>query len=208
MRRTASSNPAKAWTGTIRLLSKDDWPLIEALFGANGACGGCWCMYWRVARHGKQWEAIKGEPNRHAFSRLVAEGRVHGVLAVSDGTPVGWCCFGPRGDFPRLLKSRNLQRPEAGQQWSVVCFFVRRAFRRCGLGVSLLQAATDAATAHGVAEIEGYPKQVRADSSLPGSFIWTGTEAMFLAAGYRKVPREQGLPPIYVFSHERRDRVR
>jgi GNAT superfamily N-acetyltransferase len=157
-------------------------------------------MYWRAACHGKQWDAAKGEPNRRAFLRLVTEGRVHGVVALSDGVPLGWCCFGPREEFPRLLQSRNLQRPETGERWSVVCFFVQRTFRRRGLGVRLLRAATDAALARGAGDIEGYPKKVRAGSSLPGPFIWTGTEAMFAAAGYRKLPRGQELPPIYVYS--------
>jgi hypothetical protein len=99
-----------------------------------------------------------------------------------------------------LLQSRNLQRPEAGERWSVVCFFVQRAFRRRGLGVRLLKAATDAAIVHGVSEVEGYPKKVRAGSWPPGPFIWTGTEAMFAAAGYRKLSRGEEMPPIYVFS--------
>jgi hypothetical protein len=25
------------------------WPLVEGLFGKNGACGGCWCQAWRIA---------------------------------------------------------------------------------------------------------------------------------------------------------------
>src|SRR5450759_8274 len=25
------------------------WPQLETPFGKNGACGGCWCWYWRLA---------------------------------------------------------------------------------------------------------------------------------------------------------------
>ncbi|HEB84575.1 MAG TPA: N-acetyltransferase, partial [Bacteroidetes bacterium] len=28
-------------------LSPERWGDFEALFGERGACGGCWCMYWR-----------------------------------------------------------------------------------------------------------------------------------------------------------------
>jgi len=33
---------------TIRPLTADLWPAFENLFGENGACNGCWCMYWRI----------------------------------------------------------------------------------------------------------------------------------------------------------------
>jgi hypothetical protein len=33
---------------TIRPLTPSRWPDLEALFGRNGACNGCWCMYWRI----------------------------------------------------------------------------------------------------------------------------------------------------------------
>ena len=31
-------------------LTPDLWPAFEALFGAAGACMGCWCTHWRVPR--------------------------------------------------------------------------------------------------------------------------------------------------------------
>ena len=35
-------------TLSIRPLTSDLWPAFEDLFGENGACNGCWCMYWRI----------------------------------------------------------------------------------------------------------------------------------------------------------------
>lgn len=32
----------------VRPLTSDLWPAFEDLFGRNGACNGCWCMFWRV----------------------------------------------------------------------------------------------------------------------------------------------------------------
>jgi len=32
----------------IRPLTPNLWPALEDLFGENGACNGCWCMYWRI----------------------------------------------------------------------------------------------------------------------------------------------------------------
>jgi hypothetical protein len=41
------------------------WPDIETLFGEHGACGGCWCMVWRL--RAKVWSAGKGAKNKSAF---------------------------------------------------------------------------------------------------------------------------------------------
>ncbi len=44
------------------------WLDFELLFGKNGACGGCWCMLWRLPR--KQFECQKGETNRKAMKAI------------------------------------------------------------------------------------------------------------------------------------------
>lgn len=31
-------------------LTAEAWSDFEELFGRRGACGGCWCMWWRFAR--------------------------------------------------------------------------------------------------------------------------------------------------------------
>ena len=184
----------------VRALQPTDWSAIEELFGANGACGGCWCMSWRVPTHGKAWEAAKGEPNRRAFRALVEAGDAHGVLAFADGSPVGWCSVGPAADFPRMLKSRVLARERTAGTWSVTCFFVRPAWRGKGLGVKLLEATVRRAFELGATEVEGFP--ANATTRLPGAFVWTGVPAMFRAAGFAEEPDPPGARPLFV----RRDR--
>ena len=85
-----------------RELTTGDWPVVVSLFGRQGACGGCWCMWWRVARGGKLWDDTKGAKARLQSKRLIESGRMHAVLAFDGEEPVGWCTFGPREDFPRL----------------------------------------------------------------------------------------------------------
>ncbi|NTV04038.1 GNAT family N-acetyltransferase, partial [bacterium] len=48
-------------TITTRELTPSLWPQVEELFGAKGACGGCWCQAWRIGP-GEKWDEIKGEP--------------------------------------------------------------------------------------------------------------------------------------------------
>jgi hypothetical protein len=102
----------------LKILRPADWPVVEQLFGPRGATGGCWCMWWR-RRGGKSWTACRGEPNRLAFRDLVLSGGARGVIAFNGDEPIGWCNFGPREDFQRLVASRVLQRSSKAKRWSI-----------------------------------------------------------------------------------------
>lgn len=114
-------------------LTPDRFCHLERLFGPRGACGGCWCMWWRLSR--SQFAEGKGEGNRLALRRLVEEDEVPGLLAYAQGEPVAWCALGPREAYPALERSRVLKRVDDAAVWSVVCFFVAKPFRRRGLTV-------------------------------------------------------------------------
>jgi GNAT superfamily N-acetyltransferase/uncharacterized damage-inducible protein DinB len=136
-------------------LSADRWQDLEMLFGPRGACGGCWCMYWRLPR--VQFTAQKGEGTKQAFQYVVARGEIVGLLAYVKGQPVGWCAIAPRESYPVLARSRILKRVDEAPVWSVVCFFVSKGFRGQGLTTALLRAAVDYARQQGARVIEGYP---------------------------------------------------
>jgi GNAT superfamily N-acetyltransferase len=118
----------------FRELTRRDWPVVERLFGSKGACGGCWCMWWRVERGGKRWEQTKGARAKRLMKRLVAAGRVHVVIAYDGKQPVGWCTFGPRGDFPRLETVKAYRPPDDAAVWSIPCFFILPSHRGRGVG--------------------------------------------------------------------------
>ncbi len=202
--KTDKLNRPDAPTLTARLLRDDDWPTIEELFGPNGACGGCWCMWWRVPRGGKLWDRMKGKNNRAAFRKLVESGEVHGVLAFSDGKPVGWCSFGPRRSHPRLERVRALRRNSPEGTWAILCFYIPSAWRRRGVARLLLQEATTQAFKLGAREIEAYP--VVANSSagpVPAAFAWTGVAALFEAAGYKKAAQQDRAGRVFIKSPPR-----
>ena len=183
----------------IRSLTPDDWPAVERLFGPKGACGGCWCMWWRLPSHGRAWREAVGEPNRRALRTLIHGGEVHSVLAVRGREAVAWCNFGPRESFAFLVKSRALARPVSPGLWSVVCFYLPPAWRRRGLGRALLEAATERAFALGAAEVEGFPVVPHGPgATIPAAFAWTGLPAQFEAAGFKRLRRAAGARPIYV----------
>ncbi len=62
-------------------LTPERWNDAEALFGPRGACGGCWCMFWRLSRG--EFTKGKGEGNRRAFRALVRGGAEPGFTEAA-----------------------------------------------------------------------------------------------------------------------------
>jgi GNAT superfamily N-acetyltransferase len=182
---------------TFRPLTPQRWSDLERLFGARGACGGCWCMSWRLTR--SQFEKQKGLSNKAAFREIVANGPAPGVLAYSGAEPIGWCAVAPREVHERLENSRILARVDEQPVWSVTCFFVARAFRRAGVSVQLLKAAVAHATKLGATIVEGYPVEPRKDP-MPEVFAWTGIRSAFDKAGFKEVARRSATRPIMRFT--------
>lgn len=176
-----------------RPVTPDRWDDLEALFGERGACGGCWCMAWRLSH--RDWKAGKGASNRAALRGLVAAGTLPGVLAYLGTDPVGWCSVAPRSAFRFLERSRVLRPIDDREVWSVSCLFIHRDHRRRGISVALLRAAADLAARRGASMIEGYP--VEPGAGLPDAFVWTGLPAAFRRAGFREAARRSPVRPIF-----------
>jgi GNAT superfamily N-acetyltransferase len=188
-----SSAPKTPLEVECHALSADRWRDMETLFGRRGATGGCWCMYWRLPR--AQFSAQKGEGNRNALQHLVEGGAIVGLLAYAKGQPVGWCAIAPRESYPVLERSRILKRVDEAPVWSVVCFFVSKAFRGQGLTTTLLRAAVDYARRQGARIIEGYPIEPK-HPRIPAIFAWTGLASAFRQAGFVEVQRRSESRPI------------
>ena len=152
-------------------LTPDRWSDFEELFGVRGACGGCWCMWWRRKR--SEFEKHKGAGNKRAMKKIVDSGEVPGLLAYLDGRPVAWCALAPRESYPVLEGSRVLARVDDRPVWSVVCLFVARPWRRKGVSAKFLRAAARYAFKHGARIVEGYPVEPR-KGTIPDAFAWTG----------------------------------
>ena len=90
-------------TLTSHELIPADWPIVEALFGTNGACGGCWCMSWRITK-GRKWDQVKGAEAKRRLQTLIENGQAHAILAFQGDEPVGWCSIGPRRDYAKLKR--------------------------------------------------------------------------------------------------------
>lgn len=169
------------------------WADIEVLFGDRGACGGCWCMFWRVPR--KKYEADKGAGNKRAFKKIVETGRRPGVIAYHGKEPIGWCAVAPREEYIGLERSRILKPIDDKPVWSISCLFVKKEHRRQGVSTQLLRAAVDHAARQGARVVEGYPVDPSSEK-MPDPFLWHGVPSSFLAAGFKEVVRRSKSRPI------------
>jgi GNAT superfamily N-acetyltransferase len=177
----------------VKPLELSRWRDLEQLFGERGACGGCWCMWWRQTA--REFAASKGEGNRRAMKAIVRSGRIPGLVAYRGGEPVGWISVAPREEFPRLERSRILKPVDGQPVWSVVCFFVARPHRDAGLAKHLLQAAVEHVRKRGGRIVEGYaiePKEGR----TPDLFAYPGPAALYRKAGFKEVCRRSEARPI------------
>lgn len=183
---------AKKLALSIVPLTAERWADFEKLFGGNGACAGCWCMWWLLPH--AQWVAQKGEGNRRAMRSLVKRNQASGLLAYADGKAVGWCAVAPRERYVRLANSRVLKPVDEQAVWSVTCFFVAREYRRCGVTVAMLEAAADYAREHDASILEGYPTD--ASRQQADAFVYTGLASAFRRAGFKEVARRSPTRPI------------
>ena len=169
------------------------WKDLAALFGERGACGGCWCMAWRLPA--AEFQAGKGVKNRRALKRLVESGEAPGILAYDGRKAVGWCAVAPRPVYSFLTRSRVLKEVDELPVWSVSCLFVLKPYRRQGVSALLLRAAVRWAAGRGATIVEGYPTVPYA-SNVSAAFLWTGTPSSFASAGFEEVARRSRARPI------------
>jgi GNAT superfamily N-acetyltransferase len=177
----------------FRPLTVDRWNDFTALFGKRGACGGCWCMWWRQTA--SEYEASKGEKNRRKMKKIVTSGEVPGVLAYSDGVPVGWCAVAPRSEYPRLSRSRILKPVDDMPVWSIVCLFVAKEHRGMGVSSALISAAVDFVRERGGKTVEAYPVEPKGPM-MPDAFAFHGLAVSYVRAGFREVARRSETRPV------------
>lgn len=169
-----------------------NWSDLESLFSERGVQGGCWCMYWRVPR--TDFTRHYGEGNKHSLKLITDSGIVPGILAYHRSLPVGWCSIAPRQDFTVLARSPTLKPVDDQPVWSIVCFFVTRAYRRKGLNKLLIKASVAYAQANGARIVEAYP--IDEGTKSIEFERYTGLTSTFLQLGFVEAVRRSDRRPV------------
>lgn len=139
---------------TVRTLTPELWPALEDLFGHEGPCRRCWCMYWRI---GAAYRKRTAEENRAAFHEIVKQEPPPGLLAFDSANAVGWCQVTPRAALSHLDRTWRLRRADGVPVWSLSCFYVRIGYRKRGVTAALIAAALKAAKKAEAPAREAYP---------------------------------------------------
>jgi len=183
---------------TVRPLTRERWPDLEALFNAKGCsvARGCWCTYYRRsgARGPLPAGTTRAQANRAELKALLGSGEPPGLIGYRGKVPVGWVSLGPRDDYAKLRRSSVMKAVDDRPVWSIVCFVVPSRYRGQGAARALLDGAIAYAGKRGVALLEAYPvdKPGRSDDDS----MWFGAKSMYDAAGFEEVARRKPTRPV------------
>jgi GNAT superfamily N-acetyltransferase len=173
---------------TIKPASEVAWTDLERVFDTPGDPRTCWCQYFKVT--GAAWdEARPADLAPMLREQVRSDSPTPGLVAYVDDEPAGWVAVEPRDRYPRLRRSRvvrggSVEQWDDASVWSIVCFVVRREFRRQGVSGGLLDAAVEHARSAGARVVEAYPIDVAEFTTSPGGSLYHGTVSMFEAAGF------------------------
>ena len=179
---------------TFQPLEKSNWNQFLQLFGTKGACGNCWCMYFRLKKSDFE-EGKTNNGNRDAMKELVWSDQPTGILAFYEDTPIAWCALAPRENFLKLENSRVHKRIDDEPVWSIPCTFIHKDFRRQGVSVALLKGVIEYAKTKGIKVIEAYPT-IPTTEMLPDSFAWIGLYKSFERADFKIVDKSSKHRPM------------
>lgn len=179
---------------SIEPVTKKNWNKFVELFGEKGACGNCWCMYYRQSKT-DFLEGKVDDGNKNAIKDLVWDSKPVGLIGILEGQAIAWCAFAPREDFIKLEKSRVHKRIDNKDVWSIPCLFIDKNYRRSGVSVLLLKGAIKYAKENSINIIEAYPT-IPTQDKIPDSFAWIGLFKSFERAGFKIVDRTSKNRPM------------
>lgn len=178
----------------VEPVTRNNWHKFVNLFGPKGACGNCWCMYYRLSKADFN-EGKVDDSNKRAIKEIIWNEKPVGLIGLIDNQAIAWCAFAPREDFVKLEKSRVHKRIDDKAVWSIPCFFIDKKFRRSGVSVQLLKGAIEFAKDAGIKIIEAYPA-IPTQDKIPDSFAWIGLYKAFERAGFEIVDRTSKNRPM------------
>ncbi len=142
---------------TFKAVDKSNWDDLEKLFESRGGPHSCWCMVWRNMDKGK--DRSKKSDKKSSLKTYVDNKLPIGLLCYDNYDPIAWCSIAPRDTYRKLGGIKKLKNV-----WSLVCFFVKREYRKKGLIKKLIEQAELYAKKNGAEYIEAYPVEKESPS--------------------------------------------
>jgi len=129
-------------------------------------------MAWRSTK--EELKQNNPKSRKTYIKRRVMDDIPVGLLAYLDDLPIAWCSIAPRETYQRLGGEETLK-----DVWSLVCFFIKKEFRRSGMAGFLISNAKKYAKRNGAKYLEAYP--VEPDSP---SYRFMGFVSTFEKTGF------------------------
>ena len=169
---------------------------LRAIFGNRGYAAYCQCQKYKM-KNWAEWKTLQvsgrmARLREDTHCGFPSSRTTTGLVAYSDGEPVGWCAVEPRTAYPRLRRTPvpwngRDEDSEDETVWSVICFATRAGFRRRGVTRALVRAAVDHARDRGAMAIEGYPMLVEPGQDVTWGELNVGSRSIFADAGFHEV---------------------
>jgi GNAT superfamily N-acetyltransferase len=159
-------------------------------FSDNPKWGSCYCQCYYEDHSAVRWSERTAAQNRALACERIRGRAMQGLLAYSDGVPVGWCNAAPRR---LLIALHDEPTPDADTLGAIVCFLVEPSQRGRGVARQLLEAACDGLKQQGLRIVEANPPK---DASTAAE-NHSGPLRLYLSAGFA-VHREDDDGGVYV----------
>ena len=153
-------------------VDKTNWTDLEKLFESKGGPHNCWCMVWRNMNEGT--DRTNKIDKKASLENYVMNETPIGLLCYHNSDVIAWCSIAPRERYRELSGDNSLTNV-----WSLVCFFIKRAYRKKGITEELIKQAIHYAKANGAKYVEAYP--VEPDSP---SYRFMGFKPIFDKLGF------------------------
>lgn len=147
---------------------------------------GCYCGFYETEE--KDWDPSEkaGLEHRKSRSEQISAGRAGGLLAYTDGKPVGWCNAQPRARFANMRSYTVAVTNPQESVGSIMCFLVSPDYRGKGVGTALLHEACDLFRRNGLRVAEAYPWSPSGETGMPwAEKNYKGSLNMYLKNGFK-----------------------
>lgn len=171
---------------SIEQVTQSNWSSLEELFLASPECSECWCMNHRSDPK----NCPTGNKAKDALCSEILAGRAHGLLALADGVPAGWCAVDAiktQIGHDYYLETENARSSDA---WMIHCLYVDPRQRGKGISRQLVEAASSVAKENGASAVLAFPIPENSAGKFPKDIAeFSGRLSTFIKLGFELCER-------------------